>query len=85
MKNSQVTYVSVDTKGLSKEIKKFTAELAQDPAAAKAFLAEAGILTPKKKFPSSLQTSAHPSKLVAFINPSHLCQPHLSLSSQTLK
>lgn len=50
MKNSQVTYVSVDTKGLSKEIKKFTAELAQAPAAAKAFLAEAGILTKKGNF-----------------------------------
>ncbi|NML41519.1 hypothetical protein HHL17_30325 [Chitinophaga sp. G-6-1-13] len=50
MKNSRLTYVSKETKELSKEIKKFTAELAKDPKAAKAFLVAAGILTEKGNF-----------------------------------
>lgn len=50
MKNSRVTYESKETKEFSKKVKKFTAELAKDPKAAKAFLVEAGILTEKGNF-----------------------------------
>lgn len=50
MKNSRSPYESKEIKELSRAMKKYSAELAKDPKAAKAFLVAAGILTKKRNF-----------------------------------
>ncbi|MGN7822744.1 hypothetical protein HGH92_16520 [Chitinophaga varians] len=50
MKNSRSSYESKEIKELSRAMKKYSAELAKDPKAAKAFLVAAGIITEKGNF-----------------------------------